>query len=74
VSDKVQQALARIELARHGGLRIGASLGACLLPADDISSPSEAVRVADELMLAVKRAGKGSVLIHPASIARRDQA
>jgi hypothetical protein len=34
-----------------------------LLPDPDITSPREAVRVADELMLAIKREGKGAVRI-----------
>jgi len=34
-----------------------------LLPDADITSPREAVRVADELMLNIKREGKGAVCI-----------
>jgi len=50
-------------VAGHEKLRVGGSIGACLLPDADITSPREAVRVADELMLAIKREGKGAVRI-----------
>jgi diguanylate cyclase (GGDEF)-like protein len=63
VADKVLHALGKIRVAGHGHLRVGCSIGACLLPDPDITSPREAVRVADELMLAIKREGKGAVRI-----------
>ncbi len=74
VADKVLQALARITVPGHANLRIGGSIGACLLPAPDIASPRDAVRVADELMLAIKRQGKGAVRIHPEPATWRAQA
>jgi diguanylate cyclase (GGDEF)-like protein len=63
VADKVLHALGHIRVAGHEKLRVGGSIGACLLPDADITSPREAVRVADELMLAIKREGKGAVRI-----------
>jgi diguanylate cyclase (GGDEF)-like protein len=63
VADKVLHALGQIRVAGHEKLRVGGSIGACLLPDPDITSPRDAVRVADELMLAIKREGKGAVRI-----------
>jgi len=63
VADKVLHALRQIRVAGHAHLRVGGSIGACLLPDADITSAREAVRVADELMLAIKREGKGAVRI-----------
>lgn len=63
VADKVLHALGNIRVAGHAHLRVGGSIGACLLPDADITSAREAVRVADELMLAIKREGKGAVRI-----------
>jgi diguanylate cyclase (GGDEF)-like protein len=65
LADKARMALSWITVPGHPSLRIGASLGACLLPAEGMATPQDAVRVADELMLQVKRAGKGAVLVHP---------
>jgi diguanylate cyclase (GGDEF)-like protein len=63
VADKVLHALGQIRVAGHDKLCVGGSNGACLLPDADIPSAREAVRVADELMLAIKREGKGAVRI-----------
>ena len=63
VADKVLHALSLIEVPGHAQLRVSASMGACLLPDPSITSPREAVRVADELMLAIKREGKGAVRV-----------
>lgn len=63
VADKVLHALGQIRVPGHAQLRVGGSIGACLLPDPGITSPREAVRVADELMLGIKREGKGAVRI-----------
>jgi diguanylate cyclase (GGDEF)-like protein len=74
VADKVLQALSRITVPGHANLRIGCSIGACLLPGEGIASPQDAVRVADELMLSIKREGKGAVRIHPGVPCKRERA
>jgi diguanylate cyclase (GGDEF)-like protein len=74
VADKVLRALDTILVPGHEGLRIGASIGVCLLPADHIATPQDAVQAADALMLAVKREGKGALRMHVPGEALRKQA
>ncbi len=72
VAVKVMHALDQIRVPGHEGLRVGCSLGVCLLPDPALATASQAISAADELMLQVKRTGKGSVRVRgePAQVMR----
>lgn len=72
VAVKVMHALDQIRVPGHEGLRVGCSLGVCLLPDPALTTPSQAISAADELMLQVKRTGKGNVRVRgePAQVMR----
>jgi diguanylate cyclase (GGDEF)-like protein len=63
MADKVLHALEGIVVDGYPGLKLGGSIGVCLMPSADISTAREAVRRADEMMLSVKRMGKGAVRV-----------
>lgn len=65
ISEKIVKAVATLEVPGSRGLRVGASVGMCLLPASGISSIEDALAAADCLMYASKRAGKGRVTVAP---------
>ena len=59
VSEKIIQAVAKLDVPGYPQLRIGASIGMCALPQPDISSTDDALAAADALMYDSKRSGKG---------------
>lgn len=63
MSATMQTALATIRIPKYEHLRIGATMGICLLPHPGVLDGAEATRLADELMLAGKKKRKGSVSV-----------
>lgn len=61
VADKIVHAVATLEVPGCPGLRVGASIGMCLLPHRDITTIEGALAAADALMYNSKRSGKGRV-------------
>lgn len=61
IADKIVDAVAALDVPGHAGLRIGASVGMCILPAPHIRTIDDALAVADALMYKSKRSGKGMV-------------
>jgi len=60
---KVQQAIAEIRVRRFPELRVGATIGACMIPDPVLRDTDTVVGATDELMLSAKRSKKGSVRV-----------
>jgi diguanylate cyclase len=61
IANKIIQAVAQLDVPGYPRLRVGASIGMCLLPNPEIRTIEDALAVADRLMYASKRSGKGMV-------------
>ena len=60
---KVQMAIAEIRVRQFPDLRVGATIGACLIPDPVLRDTETVVGATDELMLSAKRSKKGSVRV-----------
>ncbi len=63
VAVKAMAAINQIRVPGHDALKVACSVGVCLLPDAALSTSMLALSAADELMLQVKRAGKGHVRV-----------
>jgi len=63
IAYKAMAAVASIKIPRHPQLVVGATIGACLLPDENLRDAESVVRQADELMLEAKRTNKGTFRI-----------
>lgn len=61
VAEKITEAVAAIHVDSYPDLRVGASIGICLLPTRGISTAEGALAAAVSLMYASKKSGKGRV-------------
>ena len=59
IAHKVIEAVAKLEVPNHPGLRVGASIGMCLLPHPDVRTIADALAMADARMYDSKRSGGG---------------
>jgi diguanylate cyclase (GGDEF)-like protein len=63
IADKIIQTVSTLEVPGFPALRVGASIGLCLLPSSGSPTMDEALAAADGLMYASKKAGKGRVTV-----------
>lgn len=65
IAEKIVQAVAKLRVPKHPGLRVGASVGMCILPHREIRTIDDALAIADALMYDSKRSGKSNVTATP---------
>ncbi len=63
LGENILTAVQAIRIAGHPGLRVGTSIGACLLPHEKVCNPDDALNVADHLMYQAKQAGKAQIRV-----------
>ena len=57
--------IAAVQVDGQGDMRVGASIGICLLPDDDCHDESSVMETADRLMYQAKKAGKNRYCLNP---------
>lgn len=72
IASNVLEGARRVRVTGHPELRIGASVGGCLVLAGDPRGSDDVIRCADEAMLAAKRAGKGRFVLDGATALIRE--
>ena len=65
LAQAIVESIAAIHVHGQGDMRIGASLGICLLPDDDCHDESSVMETADRLMYKAKKAGKNRYCLNP---------
>jgi len=66
LAQSIIDSIAAVCVQGQGELRIGASIGICVLPDDDCHDESSVMETADRLMYQAKKAGKNRYCINPA--------
>jgi diguanylate cyclase (GGDEF)-like protein len=65
IAGKIVQSISELKIPCHHELRVGASIGICILPDPNITTIDDALESADMLMYESKRAGKGRYMVSP---------
>lgn len=65
LAQSIIESIAAIHVHGQGDMRIGASVGICLLPDDDCHDESSVMETADRLMYKAKKAGKNRYCLNP---------
>lgn len=65
LAQSIIESIAAIHVHGQGDIRIGASIGICLLPDDDCHDESSVMETADRLMYKAKKAGKNRYCLNP---------
>lgn len=65
LAQSIIDSIAAVRVHEQGDMRIGASIGICLLPDDDCRDESSVMETADRLMYQAKKEGKNRYCINP---------